>query len=61
MYRIMSNSQLRFLSSIRKMSSNMASTPITQRKFAPLNSAAAQDVSVPTLKGVVFDVDGTLW
>ncbi|PGH20746.1 hypothetical protein AJ80_03506 [Polytolypa hystricis UAMH7299] len=31
-----------------------------QRRFAPLNADAKYDGSAPALKGVVFDVDGTL-
>lgn len=33
----------------------------SQWRFAPLNVAASSDNQVPTLKGIVFDVDGTLW
>lgn len=57
----MNRLQRRFLSSFPKIPSRMASVPIRQRRFAPLNPAAAHDKDVPTLKGVVFDVDGTLW
>ncbi|KAL1955955.1 hypothetical protein VTO42DRAFT_7940 [Malbranchea cinnamomea] len=40
----------------------MASSDVrNQRRFAPLNPAlTSHDPTVPTLKGVVFDVDGTL-
>jgi len=31
------------------------------RRFAPLKEGAANTSSIPRLKGVVFDVDGTLW
>jgi hypothetical protein len=32
------------------------------RRFAPLKEGADKEVEgVPKLKGVVFDVDGTLW
>ncbi|KAK2733144.1 hypothetical protein FQN57_002294 [Myotisia sp. PD_48] len=30
------------------------------RKFTPLNSSAVIDGSIPSLKGIIFDVDGTL-
>jgi len=31
------------------------------RRFAPLKEGVSFDKGVPKLKGVVFDVDGTLW
>lgn len=31
------------------------------RKFAPLGNLGGQVGGLPILKGVVFDVDGTLW
>ncbi|MCJ1273935.1 hypothetical protein MMC21_001728 [Puttea exsequens] len=30
------------------------------KRFAPLNSAKGNDIGAPALKGIVFDVDGTL-
>lgn len=38
----------------------MASTASKRRTFAPLSPGAAAS-NAPKLKGVVFDVDGTLW
>ncbi|RPB27825.1 HAD-like protein [Terfezia boudieri ATCC MYA-4762] len=34
--------------------------PRTRRRFAPLNPDIPNDINAPRLKGVVFDVDGTL-
>lgn len=31
------------------------------RRFAPLNPGKSKDSNAPPLKGIVFDVDGTLW
>lgn len=31
------------------------------RRFAPLNPDSKSKGDAPTLKGIVFDVDGTLW
>jgi hypothetical protein len=39
-------------------------TPLSKepRRFAPLRDEAEKQVEgVPKLKGIVFDVDGTLW
>ena len=35
--------------------------PRTTRRFAPLNPDVPNHTNAPRLKGVVFDVDGTLW
>ena len=36
--------------------------PKTPRKFAPLKKSGDKTIEgAPKLKGVVFDVDGTLW
>jgi len=37
------------------------STPKRSRRFAPLNPEKASKSNAPKLKGIVFDVDGTLW
>lgn len=34
---------------------------LRQRRFAPLNPELHATSNSPPLKGVVFDVDGTLW
>ena len=34
---------------------------LRQRRFAPLNPERKGTSSAPPLKGIVFDVDGTLW
>ncbi|OHW94564.1 haloacid dehalogenase-like hydrolase [Colletotrichum incanum] len=34
--------------------------PVTHRRFAPLKPGAAANSNAPRLKGIVFDVDGTL-
>ena len=31
------------------------------KRFAPLNPDKARGSDAPLLKGIVFDVDGTLW
>ena len=31
------------------------------KRFAPLDPAKRSDTGTPALKGIVFDVDGTLW
>lgn len=31
------------------------------RRFAPLKPGAKNDHDAPKLKGIIFDVDGTLW
>ena len=31
------------------------------RRFAPLDPARTHESDAPQLKGIVFDVDGTLW
>ncbi|PYH84108.1 HAD superfamily hydrolase [Aspergillus uvarum CBS 121591] len=35
-------------------------SPLRQRRFAPLNAENSRDSSAPALRGIVFDVDGTL-
>lgn len=42
---------------IRAMS-NVKTTP---KRFAPLDPQKSNPASAPPLKGIVFDVDGTLW
>ena len=37
------------------------STHKRPRRFAPLNPQEAERSDAPKLKGIVFDVDGTLW
>jgi hypothetical protein len=32
-----------------------------QRRFAPLSQGNRESSDAPKLKGIVFDVDGTLW
>jgi hypothetical protein len=42
----------------------MSSAPgylLRQRRFAPLNPELSLKSNAPPLKGIVFDVDGTLW
>lgn len=34
---------------------------MTPRRFAPLNPGTTVNSAAPRLKGIVFDVDGTLW
>ena len=62
-----------FLPSIRPPSrtktftSTMSSSPsapgyaLRQRRFAPLNPEKRGESDAPSLGGIVFDVDGTLW
>lgn len=38
-----------------------AMTARSARRFAPLNPEKGKDSDAPVLKGIVFDVDGTLW
>ena len=33
----------------------------TPKRFAPLDPQKSNSVGAPPLKGIVFDVDGTLW
>ena len=41
---------------------SMAQVPIKrQRRFAPLDPQLSEKSNTPRLKGIVFDVDGTLW
>jgi len=37
------------------------SGPKRPRRFAPLDKNRSNDHDAPQLKGIVFDVDGTLW
>lgn len=39
----------------------MATSAQGPRRFAPLGKEAEGKGDAPVLKGVVFDVDGTLW
>lgn len=43
--------------------STSTSTPKARenRRFAPLDPGARHGQDLPRLKGIVFDVDGTLW
>lgn len=34
---------------------------LRQRRFAPLNPEKRGESDAPSLGGIVFDVDGTLW
>ena len=51
-------STLQLIGSRRLLSGNMA---LIKKHFAPLNPEKAKGSMAPQLKGVVFDVDGTLW
>ena len=42
-------------------SSTITTMPVRSRSFAPLDPARDNKYKSPRLKGVVFDVDGTLW
>lgn len=44
---------------MKRFISRMAT--VTPRRFAPLKDGAAANSNAPRLKGIVFDVDGTLW
>lgn len=39
----------------------MASAMKHDKRFAPLDPARSNASDAPPLKGIVFDVDGTLW
>ena len=39
----------------------MASNRKTPKRFAPLHPETRNEHAAPPLKGIVFDVDGTLW
>lgn len=41
--------------------SSLQDYELRQRRFAPLNPANCEPTKAPQLKGIVFDVDGTLW
>ncbi len=46
----------------RRAFAAMTSVPsVRARCFAPLNPEKSKDKDAPVLKGIVFDVDGTLW
>jgi phosphoglycolate phosphatase-like HAD superfamily hydrolase len=42
------------------MALSLENYALRQRRFAPLNPALAESSDAPRLKGIVFDVDGTL-
>lgn len=48
-------------SSVVSMTLSLENYAVRQRRFAPLNPALAESSDAPQLKGIVFDVDGTLW
>lgn len=51
-----------FSTSIVDRDSAMSAQLKSPRRFAPLKGNSDKDTGgVPKLKGVVFDVDGTLW
>ena len=39
----------------------MSNVKTTRRRFAPLDPQKSNSAGAPPLKGIVFDVDGTLW
>ena len=39
----------------------MSHVTTTPRRFAPLDPQKSNPAGAPPLKGIVFDVDGTLW
>ena len=39
----------------------MAEAKRAAKRFAPLDPTIANSAGAPQLKGIVFDVDGTLW
>ena len=39
----------------------MSRVKTTPKRFAPLDPQKNNPVGAPPLKGIVFDVDGTLW
>lgn len=39
----------------------MSNVPPTPKQFAPLDPQKGNTAGAPPLKGIVFDVDGTLW
>jgi hypothetical protein len=57
LYRVPSYTKARLFSATRPFSMTMREP----RRFAPLKQGAEKVEGVPILKGVVFDVDGTLW
>jgi hypothetical protein len=48
-------------SSVWNMATSSARSSSQPRRFAPLNPDIKNEADAPTLKGIVFDVDGTLW
>lgn len=46
---------------MRRILSTMARAASNPRRFAPLNGGAGAGSDLPKLRGIVFDVDGTLW
>jgi hypothetical protein len=47
--------------SLRRKFTMTSSLSKESRRFAPLREGAEQVDGVPKLRGIVFDVDGTLW
>lgn len=43
------------------MASVAATSPPRPRRFAPLRQEPGTQSDAPSLQGIVFDVDGTLW
>ncbi len=39
----------------------MAASKPPRRQFAPLKEGETSNSDAPVLKGIIFDVDGTLW
>lgn len=51
-----------FLSSLTRLHVHMSSEPKrAAKRFAPLDPNVENSAGAPPLKGIVFDVDGTLW
>ncbi len=47
--------------SLRLLTRAMSQTPRLPKRFAPLDPRRSGEDGAPRLKGIVFDVDGTLW
>jgi hypothetical protein len=47
--------------SLRRKFTMTTSLSKEPRRFAPLREGAEKVEGVPKLKGIIFDVDGTLW
>lgn len=45
----------------RSLMASLNNYTLRQRRFAPLLPSSASSSSAPPLRGIVFDVDGTLW